>query len=187
MDSHSINVVLHVIGVAIGVGGATATYLVFLKAIKADHLSEHRFEAFEALSKMVWTGLAILIFSGTLALWLNQAEHQTSFIPSEKVWAKLFIVLILLVNGILMNLREVPLIRSWVGKKHLRREINKHRNLFFTTGAISLVSWYSALFLGAIGRLNYSFELIFGSYIVVVLISIIGAMVTAPYILKQSS
>jgi len=55
---------LHFIGLAWGVGGATAAAIISMKAEKNPEVAASLMKIIPALSKMIWLGLVLLIISG---------------------------------------------------------------------------------------------------------------------------
>lgn len=164
----------HLVGVALGVGGATVADILFMKEIGSDKLSSKGLDTLKTMSVIIWLGALFLVASGIGFIWLHQMENPGSaLIYSEKLAAKLIIVGIVIVNGLVLNLKVTPLLETAVGKPNLQKFILTHGTLFFTTAAISVTSWYSALVIGAIRIRGLAFEHVLGIYLVVLIIAIL--------------
>src|SRR3990167_9338122 len=95
---------LHLLGIALGAGGAYMSDLMFLFSAKDRVFSASEIKFMKLGSRMVWAGLALLIVSG-IALVIIRPEI---FLKSEKFWAKITIVGIILINGIIFHLVHLP-------------------------------------------------------------------------------
>jgi hypothetical protein len=115
---------IHLIGLAIGLGGATIADLAILRSLVRRQPVPA--ELIRDLSLAIWLGLAILTLSGLALFAFNPSlyVHLSGFI------AKMIVVVILVINGIL-----------------LQRRVHRFRPspLMLLGGAISAVSWYGAL------------------------------------------
>jgi uncharacterized membrane protein len=164
-------VIIHLFGFAIGVGGATVTDLFFFKFLKDYHISKWESKILHSVSELIWVGLAILVVSG-IALYLPEAARLNE---SSKFLAKVIVVGIILINGIVLNLYISPkLFKISFGKKHKHQKGELHylRKAAFATGAISIVSWYTAFILGAISSSSLSMGQILFIYLIVLIVAI---------------
>jgi hypothetical protein len=109
---------------------------------------------------VVLYSLVIIIASGFL-LFLSDVDK---YINSAKFLAKMSIVLVLLINGYVLNKYVWP---HLLGKGFfvLKREQNTRR-LAFVCGAISVTSWLVVCGLGVLDRLPMSYSLIMSLYLV---------------------
>jgi hypothetical protein len=79
---------------------------------------------------------------------LYRLEGHASYLYNEALWAKIVIILVILVNALVLTAHRVPM---WLGS------------------ALSLTSWYAALIVGyLIGPGDYGFFEILGYYVVAV-------------------
>jgi uncharacterized membrane protein len=168
-------VMLHLIGFALGVGGATITDGFFFKFLKDYHISKWEANILHHVSQFIWLGLGILIVSG-IGLYLPAMDvlnHSTKFI------AKAIIVLIITLNGILLNLYISPkMFRIAFGQKHKHRvgELHYLRKAAFASGAVSIVSWYSAFILGSLKSVPMSVGQILFIYVILLIVGIASAL-----------
>ena len=126
----------HIIGTALGVGGATLGEIFYLKSERDGKVDPHENEALRTIFYMLRVGMVILILSGFGYLILLRLEGHTAPLLGARVWAKLTIILILLFGVVAWHARKVPM---WIGS------------------AVSLASWYAALVIGAWRGLNSSY------------------------------
>lgn len=186
MDIHNLLVIGHIIGTALGVGGATSADILFMKELGKDKLSPDALGTLKTMSLIVWVGALLLVISGIGFLWLHQIESPGSaLIYSEKLGAKLAVVAIVILNGLVLNFKVTPLLGSFVGKSGLKKFILSRATLFFTCGAVSIVSWYTALILGAIRIRGLEFWDVFGVYLLVLVIAILVANIGGRIMTKK--
>lgn len=160
----SLVLIFHLIGIGIGFGGAIASDFVFTHSIRDWKIDQSEYKILKILSIMVWTGLSLLLVSGAVLVWLN----PQFFLDSPKFWAKMTIVAILTVNGVIFHFKHIPTLGCCLGT-----DIRQHKlflansRALFVSGAISMVSWFSALVLGALRGVPYSYPFIMGIYLIV--------------------
>ena len=142
---YSILVIVHIIGTAIGAGGATYSDFLFYKVIKDGKIDRDEYDLLKMSSFLVWSGYLILIASG-----LGFLLHPDFLGIADKLYAKLVIVTIILVNAVIMHRKIFPCLKVHV--RH-RRKLTKQPfgasiGVTLTAGTVSIVSWYAALIIG---------------------------------------
>jgi hypothetical protein len=107
--------------------------------------------------------LVFLWVSGLLLVWLGYAEQPAQYLTNQKLWAKVAVVMILTINGILLHGIAFPKIKTGTVLMQLAAST---RMTFATMGGVSSVSWLFAAFLGIARPWNYtiSFSLVIGIY-----------------------
>lgn len=167
-------VIIHTIGAALGVGGATVSDFLFLKAVRDGQIDKKEFGVLKTVSSVVWTGLAISIFTGFgfFLLYRLDPSHGGS-IYDPKLLVKMIVVSVIFLNGLLMHWKVFPILEGSARKSLHSKEVVKKLPLMLSTGAISITSWYTALVLGAWRGLEASFGTIFLVYLFVVLCAIV--------------
>lgn len=93
-------------------------------------------------------GMALLVVSGFGFFLLARLSGHSEWLYEPRIWVKLILTGIILGNALLLQVRKIPL---WLG------------------AAVSIVSWYSALILGAWRGLEWSFWMIVTVYLLVVI------------------
>jgi len=158
--------IAHLVGIAIGAGGAFVADLMFLKSVKDEKISKTEFGFLQLGSRLVWLGLLILILSG-IGLFLLKPEE---LMHSSKFLAKMTIVGIILTNGFFFYRIHLPRFQRHTGE-HFPSSDEFVRSIPFilTSGAISLVSWLAAIALGALRSLPYSYWQIIAVYAALVI------------------
>lgn len=187
MDWHSVLIVGHIIGTALGVGGATASDFLFFKAIKDKKISSTEFDFLKTVSKVVWLGFLILVFSGfglLIFYRLNFGASEIVFRPG--FLAKMTVALAIFFNGLLMHWKVFPLLEANLGKAlNQPPDFLKKVRWVFYTGAISIISWYSALILGAWRGLELSYSKILLIYVFLLLAGLAAANFIGKKLLKK--
>lgn len=180
IDTKTAFTLVHLLGVALGAGGAYMSDIMFFTSIKDVVLTKTEIKFMRIGSTMVWIGLALLILSGIGLFSTNVA----GYLASSKFLAKMSIVLILTINGIVFHASHIPRIHRHAGH-HLPSsdEFMRARPLLLTSGAISITSWTFALMLGGLKSVPYPYHIIMLFYMIVVLFACTGAMLLSEKIL----
>ncbi|HSE56942.1 MAG TPA: vitamin K epoxide reductase family protein, partial [Candidatus Paceibacterota bacterium] len=163
--------IMHNIGFILGLGAATITDILFFRFLKDHHISEDEKGTLDTLSSVIWVGLTLLVFSG-LALYLPESARLNE---SPKFLLKAVVVGVVLVNGFLLNFKVAPYLTQLSFDRakaptHLRR-------LAFALGGVSIVSWYTAFFLGSLRTIKVEFEHGLFIYFGLLVVSTIGSQV----------
>ncbi|KKS70721.1 MAG: hypothetical protein UV43_C0054G0006 [Parcubacteria group bacterium GW2011_GWF2_42_7] len=176
MDWYSVLVSGHIIGTALGVGGATISDYLFFKSVKDGKITAGEFSFLKAVSRVLWLGFLILVFSGfgLLFLWrLNAGAGELVF--SSKFLAKMTVVSIIFFNGLLMHWKVFPLFEAGLNKPLNSEGFSKKIPLVYSTGVISIVSWYSAMLLGSWREMRFSYPVIMIFYVFLILAGLVMA------------
>ncbi|MBI4117570.1 MAG: vitamin K epoxide reductase family protein [Parcubacteria group bacterium] len=164
-------VLMHLIAVGLGVGGATIGDILFFKFLKDFRISRFEADVLRTLSQIIWTALGIFFISGAAIYLTDMAKYN----ESSKFLVKMFIVLVITINGFFLNLVIAPkLMKISFHKKHdhKARELAKYRKLAFSLGAISLTSWYTALILGSMHQIPFDVETGILAYLLILLMAV---------------
>ena len=173
-------VIMHLLGFALGVGGATIADILFFRFLKDSKISEKESSVLSVMSQTIWLGLLILVLSG-IGLYIPNTEVLNE---SVRFLVKTTIVGIIVLNGAFLNLYVAPHLLKISFKDSLTKtcSINNLRKFAFVSGAISFVSWYTAFILGIIGEVKLSFAELFGIYLIILVIAIVfGLLVEKIY------
>lgn len=170
LDLKIIFTIIHLFGIAIGVGGAFASDLIFLTSIKDKKITFTEFRFISVGGKMVWTGVAILLISGALLFALDGAR----LLASPKFQAKMTIIAVIILNGIIFHVLHIPKIKRH-RNEHLPSsdEFVRNRALIGAGGAISMVSWLSALVLGGWRGFPFSYTQAMLAYAFMIVFAVI--------------
>lgn len=176
--------IAHVVGVALGVGGATMSDVLFLTSISDRRIDRSELKLLKIASKVVVGGLILLCISGLGFFFVGT-------VPTPRFWAKFTIVLIATLNGNIMHRYLFPIFEQCVRDRvHLlSAEFVQHAPIMVTAGAVSAISWYTALILGMWRTLTLGYFGIMGAYLSMVMVAVIGANIMVklalPMLTKQ--
>ena len=146
MDLHTILVLGHVIGTAMGLGGSIVAEAQIRKALADGNIESDERALMHANYFLIRVGLALIIVSGlALMLWFL-SDGNTWVLKSEKLWVKDIMVAAIILNAVAISKRWVPL---WLGS------------------AVSLGSWLWATILG-VWSTSYSFWALMAGYVILV-------------------
>lgn len=180
MDLQTVLVTLHLIGFAFGVGGATSSDLVFLRTIKNGKISRDEFNIIKTLSTIVWASVVLLLVSGAaLMAW---QQYQIGEVPRFG-WSffqlKMVAFAAVVINGVIFHFLVFPQFKKAIGKSFRSAAMKMKYPLFAITGAVSIVSWYTAFFMVAFGRffIDFSFIALLSGYVTAVAAAAVGAYV----------
>lgn len=164
----------HLIGFALGFGGAIVSDAIFFNSIKDKHITKTEYRFMALGGKLVWLGLAILLLSGIGLVWI-----KPELLSSSKFLIKMFVVVVIAVNGLIFHKSHLPHIFSHLGIPfHKSTSFKQRSHLLTFSGVISVVSWLFATFLGASSSLPYTLSELLITYIgCLTLAVIIGAFV----------
>jgi hypothetical protein len=157
--------IVHLCGLALGVGAATLLDLIIARFILMRGISFEHVYVVDFSSKIVTIGLGLLWISG-IGFLIHYGVFEPAKLQNPKIWAKIAIVAVLSVNGLLVHYFVLPRIRNQVGKRLLDGLSPFNCSLVLLAGTVSVISWYVPLILGAVSQLNYVVpaEVILSSY-----------------------
>lgn len=165
---------LHVLSMSVGVGSATLTDVFFFRFLRNFKISKEEAKLMNVLSAVIWTALIAAILTGAALYLSNPAGYNAT----PKFLAKMIIVGVILLNGLLLNFYISPRLTHISFMHHPTYQIDyfRHfRRLAFASGAISLTSWYAALTLGSLRKLPLEFNFILALYAA----ALIGAVISS--------
>lgn len=176
LEYKTIIVILHAFSAALGVGTVLVTDIFFMKFLKDYRISQSESEILDTLSQIVWFALGLLILTG-IALFL---PTSAAYLVKTKFVAKLFVVGVITVNGVLLNLFIAPkLVKISFGEQPVDHpgELHHLRKMAYAFGGISIVSWIITFVLGSIRSLPFTSGQIILAYVVIIL----GVVIMSQY------
>lgn len=178
-------VLMHLIGFALGVGGATISDILFLRFLKDFKISNEEHEILKLMSQIVWVGLLLIVISG-IGLYLPETAR---LLESGKFLIKMIVVLIIIINGALLNLLITPKLITMSFKTDgiNIKNASKMRHLAFALGAVSFVSWYTAFILGFAKNVPFSFLELLSMYVGALIIGVIVSQILEYSLCRKSS
>jgi hypothetical protein len=173
---HTIALIVHLIGLVFGLGGATVTDLIFVKGVRQRHVGHTLLMVMEAASKVVLAGYAMLVVSGVALI--TTGTHTT-----PRFWAKMVVVAIIGLNGIAAHRITFPRLSATMQTRRADITIGFLHQLS-VTAAISATSWYAALVMGAWKSASLSFTVWMICYVVLLLGAVLMSLLVTPRILR---
>jgi hypothetical protein len=149
-DAQEYSLTVHLLGLALGLGATTVVDFVFIYFLRNLKISEGQSLILHLLSQLIMLGLILLLLSG-LALFLTDIE---GFSNSPRFLAKMSVVLVVIINGVMLNLYVTPRMDKISLEKAEQGKYEKLKRVAFALGGISLLSWYSVFFLAMIKVLS---------------------------------
>ena len=146
--------IIHFCGLVLGVGAATLLDLIIVRFVMTRTISGEHVHVIEFSSRVVTVGLALLWFSGVGFL-IHYGLFDPNKLWNPKIWAKISIVAVLSLNGVLVHHFVLPVIRRQVGSNLFDGLSRRQRSFLLFSGTVSGISWYVPLLLGAIPQLNF--------------------------------
>lgn len=175
--------VFHLAGLALGLGGAVLLDMLAIRFLIKQKISAEFYEIFKHSSQVVFWGLCLLWLSGIAYLaYYYLADYHSLF--NQKVWAKLFIVVILSVNGWWIHRRILPLMQGSINGYLFKTLSVNQRRVLLCSSVISILSWGIPLLLGACKELNFcisAFTILF-IYFTLLILGLITACALPKYV-----
>ncbi len=173
IDPKTIYTIIHVFGAILGAGGAFVSDGMFFDTIKDGRVTKRELDFMKLGGRFVWTGLFVLLISGIFLVSTDPARY----LVSDKFIAKVVIVAVIVLNGIIFHTIHIPHIRNHLGIKLKESEtFLKKSSFIMASGALSLVSWVVTVILGSLRHVPYNYAEILSVYVVCVTVAIVGAL-----------
>jgi hypothetical protein len=179
---------VHFIGLACGLGAATLLDILLVKFFVRRKITEESWEIFHSSTVIVNIGLIILWVTG-IGFMVHYALFDPVLLTNDKIWAKLGIVTILTLNGLFLHTVVMPRMERQVGRGLFEGMDLRSRSIFIVCGAISAVSWYVPVVLGAFSQLNFvvSATMILATYAVLIFAAALAMMLTMNVMMRDRS
>jgi hypothetical protein len=179
---------LHLIGLCFGLGGATMLDFWILRWMRWGGLPPEIARTFLFVSKVVSVGIALLWLSG-LGFLAVYAVESPEKLGNPKLLAKVVIVLVLTVNGLLIHALVLPSVLRDVSRPMFEGVSHLSTAIFLVSGAVSGVSWYAAFALGLMRELNGRVPagLLLALWLAAVVIASVGAFAFWQSLLARSA
>jgi hypothetical protein len=147
MQAHSFVLAAHLLGVCFGMGGTLILDLRLLRLVRGSAIDSNDVLFAQFLSRFVQVGLVLLWASG-IGFFALASDGPGSLLASEKLQAKLVVVVALTLNGILIGGLAVPLLSQNVGRPLFHGVSEIQRSILVASAAVSSVSWLTPFVLG---------------------------------------
>ena len=175
MDLNLVFLAIHLVGLALGLGGATISDILFFRAIKDKDVDPSEYSTLKVLSKVIWVGLILLIASGLGMFYLIYRQNSGSLplLSSPRWQAKLTLVGIVLANGFVFLSYVFPALGN-IGLSLTKFKLW----LLAASGTVSIVSWYGILVVSILPRtFRLPYLYFMGAYLAVVIMGVIFARI----------
>lgn len=171
LDYKMVFVFVHLVAIALGVGGATISDVLFFRYLKDSKISPKERETLLVLSNVIWFAILLFLISGFALFIPNKAE----LLQSSKFLVKMVVVSVIILNGFFLNIVITPRLSDVASCE--TRGMGRMRRLAIASGAISITSWYSALILGMAGSIPLEFWPLLSIYLDFLVVAIAGSQI----------
>ena len=155
-----------------GIWGAVFADLMILKGAVLKPVRRQTVAMARTLSHFVFAGLGILWISGIVLVGIR-VNIDPLILMNEKLWAKIIIVAILTINGIVVHRVALAHLAQCEGQRlfHPNRQGEIAKLTFI--GAVSSVSWVVPFILGVATEFNFTVDVveILGCYVWLVIVA----------------
>ncbi len=184
MDYQQIALAFHLIGFALGLGGATISDITFFRALRSRNLTSDQYAFLKLLSRVIWIGLGLLIISGLVIFALIYVEQGSLPLLASPRWqTKLTLVAVVLINGFFFRSWIFPAIKNLIGQQLNMNNVGPLVKKLALSGTISILSWYSILVVTLLPRtFRPPYFYFMGTYL---LLLVIGLLVSTTLIRKM--
>lgn len=162
--THTIALIVHLVGLMLGFGGAVLTDIIFLKCVRNSRAGRTLMLVMKTASSLVIVGYLMLLVSGIVLL-------STGSEVTNKFYAKMIVVLVIGINGTVANLVIFPRLSRKIYRRENTISISFLHQLS-VVAAVSGVSWIAALILGAWKTTNWPIM----AWVVVYLLALTSAI-----------
>lgn len=162
MSIYTFLVLTHIIGAILGTGAATFAEIFYVRALKDGVVTPEEGAGLKVIYTILRVGLVLAVVSGFGFLLLYRVTGLEERLLDPKLWAKMTIIVVLVVNALLLQLHRIPM---WLG------------------ASLSLTSWYAATILGAWRMVPYSYiQIMLGYLVAVVVVAVVLSRIKSWYL-----
>jgi len=174
MTCLTLTLIVHLTGLALGAGAASTLDVILLLAVRTRRVSPDLIALLHGASRVVIVAMLLLLISGLAFL----AEGVA---PTAKFWVKMVVVAVICANGLIVHRQLFPRVEAAAHTGDGGLILCPRDQRFAATAAVSAVSWYSALVLGAVRGPTLSFAGVLALYLGVLGVAVaVAACVVAP-------
>lgn len=149
----TILLIVHLVGLTLGFGSALFLDLFLIRFLFLRKVQTNTYDMVKFGSMLASIGLLLLWMSGAGFL-LIYWNVDPKMLDNPKIWAKLVIVVLLSVNGLVIHESLLSKIKNKSGFHLLEGESHKTIRLFALVASVSCNSWIAAMVLGIAKELN---------------------------------
>lgn len=187
MDYQQIALAFHLIGFALGLGGATISDITFFKILRNRSLTSQHYAFLDTLSKVIWFGLGLLIVSGVVIFGLIYSKQGSLPMLASPRWqTKLILVGVVLINGLFFKFSIFPALKKLIGTTLSLANVGPIIWRLALSGTISILSWYSIFVVTLLHRTFRPPLLYFiGVYLALLIIGVVASKTIITKAFKQ--
>lgn len=173
MELITIFKILHLFGMMAGLGGALYTDFLMITRGIVKPLDKATLKQVHHLTRFVTLGLLVLWVSG-IALAAINITTNPEFMSNDKFWAKVAIVAVLSINGLIVHHYVLGEAERSLGARLIFDSNIRGTITLATVGSVSFVSWTLPFVMGSAKELSYviPFELFLFFWIGAILTSV---------------
>jgi uncharacterized membrane protein len=133
-------IAMHLLGFALGIGGATVADLVFFRFMRDFYISSSERDIIRSLSQALWLGLMLAVVS---AVGLFLSSHAGS---SNYFWPEMALLAVIALSNASLCLLVMPRLVVAAGNHKTLNvmAVASLRRLAFALASVSFVTWYAA-------------------------------------------
>lgn len=158
IEPKTLLLVLHLLGLVLGLGGALLLDLHLLRLLRGGAVSAVEAALVRSCSALIGVGLLLLWTSGAGLVWLALQANPDALL-NGKLQAKILVVLLLTANGAALHARVLPRFGRQLGRPLFEGMTGAQALLCLAHGAVSVSAWGFAFVCGAVRELNFAAEL----------------------------
>ncbi len=165
---------IHALGFALGMGGATMAVFLFYRFLRDLNINEDESQTLKGISELIWIGLTLVLVS-QFASYIAYTETLARSGPFLVQTIALFVAAI---SGAVLMIIFAPFLSvipfDETAKNHHHSPLESLRKPLFITGAVALSSWYFAFIMNY--SPEYELTVLFLVYIAVLAIAVTTAL-----------
>ncbi|MCA0405849.1 MAG: hypothetical protein LCH39_06840 [Proteobacteria bacterium] len=164
-------ILMHLLGLVLGMGAALFLDIYMLRYLYRAPITPANVAVARLGGQLAGLGFAALCVSGVgfLVLYAGVAPGK---LENPKMWAKVMVVALLMLNGMSIHERILPQLEASTGRPLLAGLSLREAFPFLMAGSLSIVGWMVALVLGAVREFNFVYpgQLFLGAFLVLFLL-----------------
>jgi hypothetical protein len=174
----------HILGVILGLGGASVSDLLFFRFLRDYRISAKEAEVLGLLKNLIMGALAVVLVSGVILVALDPVRYWAS----DPFRLKALVTLVVALNGIALHLIVAPhLIHLNLRHPHPVHG-RRWRRLAFALGGVSVCSWYTVFFTAMLKSLMpQDFVLLLCGYLVLLAVTLCGTQIVESFMTARAS
>lgn len=169
-------ILMHLLGLVLGMGAALFLDVYMLRHLYRAPVTPASVAVARLGGQLAGFGFAALCVSGAgfLALYAGLAPGK---LENPKIWAKVMVVALLMLNGMNIHEQILPKLEAGMGRPLLAGLSLREAFPFLMAGSLSMVGWMFALVLGTVREFNFIYpgQLFLGAFLILFLLALAGA------------